>query len=166
MVHFERPERSGDAGHRELEKIRQQLDLLDQTLSRFRKELCPEPEPPASEMPFCLEEKTVRRIIRARRIREEQLGAYLFADPAWDILLEALATELAQKRISVSGLCSASAVPATTALRWVKRLEQDGWLIRIADRFDARRDWMELTQEGSERIRRLLGAIWPNILPL
>ena len=112
------------------------------------------------------EAKAVRSIVRVRRLRDQFFRADLFADPAWDILLEALATELAERRISVSGLCSASAVPATTALRWVKRLEQDGWLIRIADRFDARRDWMELTQEGSERMRRLLGTIWPNILPL
>lgn len=59
----------------------------------------------------------VRDIIRQRRAREQDLPANLFADPAWDILLDLTAARIEQKRVSVSSLCIAAAVPSTTALR-------------------------------------------------
>ena len=101
----------------------------------------------------------IRRIIRARRIREQQLGAELFADPAWDLLLEAFAADLRQERLTVSHLCRASRVPETTALRWIKLLEKDGWL-QEAESSDGRK-WMELTLQGSGKLRRYFGAIGP-----
>lgn len=113
-----------------------------------------------------LTEDDVRKLVRARRLRVQQLGADLFSDPAWDILLEAFACDLAQKRISVSGLCSASSVPATTALRWIEKLEEDGWLRRDPDRLDRRRCWLELTPIGSERLRHYFEAVWPHVYPL
>lgn len=90
----------------------------------------------------------IRSIIRARRLRESVLGTDLFFDPAWDMLLEAYAAYLAADKISVSGLCFSSAVPHTTALRWSKKLELDGWLVREVDRRDARRHWVSLSDRG------------------
>jgi DNA-binding MarR family transcriptional regulator len=43
-------------------------------------------------------------------------------------------------------------VPATTALRWIQKLEQEDWLARRDDPVDARRNWIELTPEGSARL--------------
>jgi len=48
--------------------------------------------------------------MRARYFRDE-----LFADPAWDMLLDLLQAEIAQLRVPVSSLCIAASVPATTA---------------------------------------------------
>jgi hypothetical protein len=42
---------------------------------------------------------------RARFFQEE-----LFADPAWDMLLDLLQAEIAQHRVPVSSLCIAAAV--------------------------------------------------------
>jgi hypothetical protein len=63
--------------------------------------------------------KSVREIIKKRRLRERFFGAELFADPAWDILLDLKAAGLEGQNVSVSSLCIAAAVPPTTALRWV-----------------------------------------------
>ena len=41
-------------------------------------------------------EKAVRAIIKQRRNRDRFFDAQLFADPAWDILLELYAAELGQ----------------------------------------------------------------------
>src|SRR3546814_12784439 len=69
-----------------------------------------------------LESAQVRDLLRARRLRDDFLPADLFADPAWDMLLDLLAARLEHGRVSVSSLCIASAVPPTTALRWIRRL--------------------------------------------
>lgn len=58
----------------------------------------------------------LRKIIRARRARDDVFGKDLFADPAWDILLDLAIARAENKQVSVTSLCIASGVPATTAL--------------------------------------------------
>ena len=94
-------------------------------------------------------EKRVLDVIKARRAREKHFNGDLFADPAWDLLLELYAAELGQRRICVSTLCAAAAVPQTTALRWIKALEAKGLIHRQEDRFDQRRHYMSLSNGAS-----------------
>ena len=95
----------------------------------------------------------VRRIIKARRDRGRFFPRHLFADPAWDMLLELYAAELEQVRISVSKLCDASDVPATTALRWISTLVNESLVKRHSDPFDARRIFVTLSSKGLRSIR-------------
>jgi DNA-binding MarR family transcriptional regulator len=90
----------------------------------------------------------VKVAIKARRDRDAFLPAHLFADPAWDMLLELYACELDQTRMSISNLCDASAVPATTALRWIGTLESEGLIQRQSDPLDARRFFVRLTSKA------------------
>lgn len=92
-------------------------------------------------------QRHVRNLLKFRRARERFFGPDLFADPAWDILLELYAAGLAQQRVSVSALCSAAAVPTTTALRWMRQMEQKGLLVRTDDPRDARRIFVELSAD-------------------
>ena len=101
---------------------------------------------------------TVRAIIRARRLREQFFGPDLFADPAWDILLDLFAARLEQQRVAVSSLCIAAAVPATTALRWIKTLTDTGLLVRAADPQDGRRVYIELAPQAAEGLEAYLKA--------
>lgn len=94
-------------------------------------------------------ERSVRKILTWRRKREACFGAELFADPAWDILLELYAVELGDRRITVSNLCGRAAVPATTALRWITTLEKRGMILRRNDPLDRRRVFMFLSAETS-----------------
>ncbi len=91
----------------------------------------------------------IREMIRARRLREELLGPGIFADPAWDILLDLTAARIEGRPVAVSSLCIAAAVPATTALRWIKQLTDDGYLHRVADPDDGRRVFIELTDQAA-----------------
>ena len=102
---------------------------------------------------------TVRQVIRARRLRARYFDEELFADPAWDMLLDLLQAEIAQHRVPVSSLCIAAAVPATTALRWLKTLVQEGIFVRRADPHDGRRVFIELSREASEGMRRYFGEV-------
>ena len=102
---------------------------------------------------------TVRQVIRARRLRARYFDAELFADPAWDMLLDLLQAEIAQHRVPVSSLCIAAAVPATTALRWIKTMTDAGLFRRRADPHDGRRVFIELSREASEAMRRYFGEV-------
>ena len=101
----------------------------------------------------------VRSVIRARRLRARFFAEDLFADPAWDMLLDLLQAELAQHRVPVSSLCIAASVPATTALRWIKSMTDAGLFVRRADPHDGRRVFVELSPGASEAMRRYFGEL-------
>lgn len=101
-----------------------------------------------------LQAETVRGVIRARRLRARYFAEDMFADPAWDMLLDLLQAEVAQLRVPVSSLCIAAAVPATTALRWLKTMVAQGLFQRRADPHDGRRVFVELAPEASIALRR------------
>ena len=64
------------------------------------------------------------------------------------MLLDLLQAEIAQHRVPVSSLCIAAAVPATTALRWIKTMTDAGLFKRRADPHDGRRVFVELSPNG------------------
>lgn len=103
--------------------------------------------------------ETVRSVIRARRLRARFFPEDLFADPAWDMLLDLLQAEIAHLRVPVSSLCIAAAVPATTALRWLKTMVSQGIFIRRADPHDGRRVFVELAPEASRALRRYFAEV-------
>ena len=113
---------------------------------------------PTKEIPP-LSADSVRSVIRARRHRSRFFAEELFADPAWDMLLDLLQAELAQHRVPVSSLCIAAAVPATTALRWIKSMTDSGLFLRRADPHDGRRVFVELSPGASEGMRRYFGEL-------
>ncbi len=90
----------------------------------------------------------IRRAIRTRRMRDQFFTKTLFEDPGWDMLLDLYAAELESRRVSVSSLCIASAVAATTALRWIARMTDDGLFERERDPHDRRRAYMALSSQA------------------
>jgi DNA-binding MarR family transcriptional regulator len=106
-----------------------------------------------------LSAEAVRSVIRARRLRSRYFSEELFADPAWDMLLDLLQAEIAQLRVPVSSLCIAAAVPATTALRWLKTMVSQGIFVRRADPHDGRRVFVELAPEASQALRRYFAEV-------
>jgi DNA-binding MarR family transcriptional regulator len=113
---------------------------------------------PADDVPP-LSADTVRSVIRARRMRARYFREELFADPAWDMLLDLMQAEIAQLRVPVSSLCIAASVPATTALRWLKTMVSQGIFIRRADPHDGRRVFVELAPETSQALRRYFAEV-------
>lgn len=90
----------------------------------------------------------------------------MFADPAWDILLQAYVALLEKEPLLVSTICRESVVPATTALRWISVLEQEGLLVRRHDPEGERRWWLEMSESGRNVMERYLASVWPSVLPL
>ena len=71
-----------------------------------------------------------RQLYRERRLRERHFDEPLFADPAWDILLDLYASRGEGRKVSVRSACIAAAVPPTTALRCLKHMEELGLIVR------------------------------------
>jgi len=103
--------------------------------------------------------KAVRRMLRQRRMREQYFPADLFADPAWDMLLDLYAARLERQPVSVSSLCIAAAVPATTALRWIKTMTDAGLFVRDADPHDGRRIFIALAEGTCDALARYFEAL-------
>jgi hypothetical protein len=101
----------------------------------------------------------IRAVIRSRRMRGQFFVGELFADPAWDMLLDLFAAELERRRVSVSSLCIAAAVPPTTALRWIGTLHDAGLFERHADPSDRRRAYIALSQKALEGMRSYVNAV-------
>ena len=105
--------------------------------------------PPAdSAAPVEITAATVRGAIRARRLRDQYFPKDLFADPAWDMLLDLFAARLEGMTVSVSSLCIAAAVPPTTALRWITAMTDAGLLMRREDPSDRRRAFVALSAQA------------------
>lgn len=112
----------------------------------------------ASAAEAALDPQSIRNLIRVRRLRDRFFQDELFADPAWDILLDLMASRLEGTKVSVSSLCIAAAVPATTALRWIKSMTDQGYLERRADPTDARRVYIHLSDDSAHRMAQYLHA--------
>lgn len=101
----------------------------------------------------------VRRVIRQRQLRGRLFAGDLFADAAWDILLDLTAARGEGKRVSVTSLCIASGVPPTTALRWIGHMTELGLLQRIDDMADRRRAFIVLTDKAEEGMARYFAEL-------
>ena len=107
------------------------------------------------------------RTRRLRLKRNELFGAPLFRDPSFDMLLELFATHQRGEEISVTSLCYASGVPATTALRHLGQLEKHGLIVRDGDEHDQRRSRVWPTPKaiaGVEAIFERWHVAWAHAL--
>jgi DNA-binding MarR family transcriptional regulator len=94
----------------------------------------------------------IRYYLRQRRRRNQLFAADLFADPAWDILLDLFASELDARPVSISDACLASGVPPTTALRWIQNMARAGHLHRTPSETDGRRVYLILSARSRSTI--------------
>ncbi|HEX7821283.1 MAG TPA: MarR family transcriptional regulator [Sphingobium sp.] len=101
----------------------------------------------------------IRTLLQVRRMRDRFLPGELFADPAWDMMLDLMGARLDGKTVSVSSLCIAAAVPPTTALRWISQLTERGIFQRRNDPADARRVFISLSDEAAERLSGWFSAV-------
>ncbi|TIX50230.1 hypothetical protein [Alteraurantiacibacter aquimixticola] len=95
-------------------------------------------------------------IYRARRRRSRFLPEALFAEPAWDMLLELFVTQAFGRQVSVSSICLAADVPQTTGLRYLEILEKVRFVERRYMPGDRRVKMVSLTQLGYKVMRAYL----------
>jgi hypothetical protein len=100
-----------------------------------------------------------RKAYAMRRKRAAIFGnPDLFGEPAWDILLDLYIAQGEGKQVSVSSACIGSAAPATTGLRWLGVLADEGLVVRENDPEDHRRVLVRLTPAGTAAMDRFFDA--------
>ncbi len=100
-----------------------------------------------------------RKTYALRRKRAAIFGnPDLFGEPAWDILIDLYIAHAEGKPVSVSSACIGSAAPATTGLRWLGILADEGLLVRENDADDNRRVLVRLTPTGLAAMERFFDA--------
>jgi CheY-like chemotaxis protein len=154
---------------RAVKRIRQRDELILQAnLSRFGQQIGKlalalegrRPGGAGSEVPTNEElAATLNAIINSRSMRGRFFPSRLFADPAWDILLDLTKSWLENEDVSVSSVCIAASVPMSTALRWVSQMTESGLLKRWKDPKDGRRDLIALTDTAAAYMRDYLCSV-------
>jgi hypothetical protein len=162
---------SRDAERARLERLHEEVARIADTIARMTRgeEILPRASGPVrspgldyrspDEDEARVTSAELRAVLRARRMRAQFFDDALFADPAWDMLLDLFAADLERRRVSVSSLCIAAAVPPTTALRWIGTLHDAGLFERQPDPADRRRAYIALSAKGLEGMRGYTGAI-------
>jgi hypothetical protein len=100
--------------------------------------------------------RTAREIAAVRTKRSQHFRSELFAEPAWDMLLDLFIAHLEGRQVYVSSLCIAASVPATTALRYIQDLERHGEIVSTPDAEDGRRRWLWLSESAVAAMRAIL----------
>ena len=127
---------------------------------RAEKDLIRKPRPPLPDA------RLVRQVIARRQARAKFFDGDLFADPAWDMLLDLTAARVEHQRVSVTSLCIASGVPPTTALRWIGQMVEAGLFVRVEDDADRRRAFIELSDNAADAMARYFAEIGQKAMAL
>lgn len=94
---------------------------------------------------------TARRFYTMRRRSERGLGADLFGESGWDTLLYLYATRAEGNPVTAAEACRAATVPASTALRWLIKLDREGHVRRYLAADDDRIILIEITEATFDR---------------
>jgi len=109
-----------------------------------------------SDSLFATEEE-IASILRLRRARQKLLGADLFGDVAWDLLLELFAAHLAGRKIRLSEIDAGA--PRSTLARWAAVLEERGVISCRLDHLGCEDLQLELTREGAAKMDELFRTL-------
>lgn len=108
------------------------------------------------------------RVIGARHSRDRLFGEELFADPAWDILLELSHAHLQRRTVTITHLLKHISASESTLLRWLEKLEQEGWMRRLTDTPGPAP--LELSPKGVAAMQKWISALarepWPGGDPI
>lgn len=138
---------------RTIEALTKTVDLLRSRLAERTQETRAAGKPPAGLG------RVVQIEICNRALRSSFFDPAFFCDPAWDMLLDLFLQQSLQRPVCVSSLCVASCAPSTTALRWIRALEEAGLVERSRDPADGRRIFVRLTAGGHAKIAGYLAAL-------
>ena len=157
-------EEGGAASKRRLAELSEEVGRIARMLASMSSDEA-ERLPPEPRLLASGDSTLVRAFIRLRRMRGQHFIPELFADPAWDMLLDLTAARLEGRMVAVSSLCIAAAVPATTALRWIAQMTEQAILVRRPDPTDGRRVFIGLSDDAIAGMDAYLAAAKAVVMP-
>jgi predicted transcriptional regulator len=115
--------------------------------------------PGAKAGQFSDSEELIEWLVDERRTRAMHFPPGLVSGPPWDMLLELLKAHIQGRPLSVSSLCSAAALPVTTADRWADALEEWGLVVRRCDQDVPAGNAIELTSGARKTFQAYLDEL-------
>ena len=100
-----------------------------------------------------------RTLVEQLSRRGQYIVGAVFEDPQWLMTLELFIAGEEEREVSVSSLCFASGVPATTALRHIRSLETKGVFRRLSHPKDRRISHVRLSEAARVQVVRYLLSI-------
>ena len=100
-------------------------------------------------------EELIASILRFRRARAEFFDAALFANPAWDMLLQLFAAKLAKRKMTLADFDVGT--PASTVARWASALEERGLIFLEGLGAGERR--VELSEAAAAKMANLFRSV-------
>lgn len=141
-------------------QLQRTIEALTKTVDLLRSRLAERPqETQAADAPPAGLERAVQIEICNRALRSSFFDPAFFCDPAWDMLLDLFLQQSLGRRVCVSSLCIASCAPSSTALRWIRALEEADLVERSRDPTDGRRVFVRLTAGGHAKVAGYLSAM-------
>lgn len=103
------------------------------------------------------------RMYDRRRERNKFLGAEIFGEPAWDMLLALYCFDREERQLlTVTSLSLAAEVKPTTGLRWQRTLLSLGLMERDRAPKDNRCVYVRLTEKGRKLLEEYLRRVFRN----
>jgi hypothetical protein len=141
-------------------QLQRTIEALTKTVDLLRSRLAERPrETRAGDAPSAGLERAVQVEICNRALRSSFFDPDFFCDPAWDMLLDLFLQQSLGRRVCVSSLCIASCAPSSTALRWIRALEEADLIERSRDPADGRRVFVRLTAGGHAKLAGYMAAM-------
>jgi hypothetical protein len=100
-----------------------------------------------------------RRIYRLRRLRDQEFGATLFGEPAWDLLLDLYIAASDPQLVPVMSDSIAMCVSTQDTARWLTLLEDHGLVECLYSGAEMSRSVVTLTKSAFDRMTRLLSDL-------
>lgn len=153
--------------HQPIRGAEEALDAIADQLTKLADEIRRSgPTPVTAQFPKARQNSSfahvnlARQLYHIRRKRSAIFGTIeLFGEPASDLLLDLFIAHSTGNEVSVSSACIGAAVPATTALRHLGILQQEGLVLREQDERDQRRINVRLSQYGVEKMEAYFSEI-------
>ena len=153
---------SGGGSDDYLQRLHEVADIAGQLVAQIRsmQPLTNDEQPQRS---MATQQSALRFITQLQETRRGLFRGIALPETSWEILLELMATEMAGRNISVSGLCLAANCPVTTALRRIEELAELGLLVKQVDPSDARRLYVRMTDAGRQKMEAFLAQVAENL---
>lgn len=104
---------------------------------------------------------TAKAVLRIMEDAARFFPADLIREPPLYILLHTFIAREERRHVGITQLAQLCTATPSTALRWVVRLEAEGYVRRSLDPHDRRRSWVEITDNGCDRMARWLYSLDP-----
>lgn len=102
--------------------------------------------------------KVMKEMRHFTSLRNRKLGADLFSDAGWHMLMDLYYNHLLGREMNVTDACVASGAPYTTGLRWLNILIERGLARRERAPVGARNIRVTLTEKGVKAMDGLFRA--------